>query len=170
MTEKKQIEAMTSPCAQCPWRKSNQGKKMAKSDDMPYGWYSLKNLRRLWAGLRTGEAPGMTCHPTDKDNPLPEGAKPVPEGTIRHECAGSLLLVQRELRIIEQYYAQKKTAKEYLKDRRQGLSKHGVAWWGISRCSLANTIMGGPSMPTIEECPDIGYAPLEALDVPVAKT
>lgn len=39
----------------------------------------------------------MSCHPTDPSNPVPEGARPVPEGTIVRECAGAQVLIQREL-------------------------------------------------------------------------
>lgn len=78
----------SGPCAQCPWRISNQGKRH------PDGWYTKKNLRRLWVGLRRGEQ--MTCHPTDPTNPIPDGARSVPEGTTTKLCAGAEVLVQRE--------------------------------------------------------------------------
>jgi hypothetical protein len=143
------MKAMTVPCAQCPWRRSNQGR------PHPHGWYTRKNLRRLWNGLRTGEAPGMSCHPTDTDNEVPAGGKTVPEGMAKRECAGALLLVQRELKLLET------DPKGYLKARgRRGLSREGVAWWALSRCQLANTPLGGPSMPVIPEDADVGY-PLE---------
>lgn len=146
------MEAMTSPCSACPWRKSNQGK------SHPHGWYSKANLRRLWAGLRTGEAPGMTCHPTDKENPIPDGTKPVPDNVERHECAGAILLVIRELRLIEKDPA---LYIKILSRTRIGLTKDGIAWWGIARCSLANTPLGGPSFPVIEEDPDIARPGVE---------
>lgn len=143
------IAQMTTPCAQCPWRKSNCGKKVT-TGEMPYGWYSEKNLRRLWSGLRTGEAPGMTCHPTDSDNPTPNGRKPTSDGVEKHECAGALLLIQRELSLVE------KDLKGYLKARsRLGLTKTGIAWWGVSRGSLAGTYFGGPPMYKVNEDPDI---------------
>lgn len=64
---RKVAEASTAgPCAQCPWRTSNQGKRH------PDGWYTKANLRRLWAGLRRGER--MTCHPTDPANPVSDKA------------------------------------------------------------------------------------------------
>ena len=140
------MESMTKPCSNCPWRKSNQGK------PHPHGWYSVKNLRRLWSGLRTSRAPGMTCHPTDPNNDVPEGCRAAPEGSEAKECAGALLLVQRELGMLE------KDLKGYLKTRgRRGLTKEGVAWWGISRGALAGTMMGGDKMPRIEDDPDIQF-------------
>lgn len=140
------MEAMKQPCANCPWRKSNQGK------PHPHGWYTVQNLRRLWKGLRTGEAPGMTCHPTDPNNEVPEGCRAAPEGAEAKECAGALLLVQKELNIFQ------KDPKGYLKARgRRGLSKYGIAWWGISRCSLGGTPMGGDKMSVIADDPDIQF-------------
>lgn len=82
-------KANPKPCAGCPWRVANQGKRTAG------GWYSRRNLDRLWAGLRRGEQ--MTCHPTDDRDPE-YGA---PEGATTHECAGALILVLRELRKFE---------------------------------------------------------------------
>ncbi len=83
------------PCANCPWLVTNHGRRH------PNGWFRASNRRRLWAGLRTGEAPGMTCHPTDPNNPVPDG-HPKPSGdTEVRECAGALALLQLELRRLE---------------------------------------------------------------------
>lgn len=144
------IKAMEAPCAACPWRASNQGK------PHPHGWYSKKNLRRLWAGLRSGKAPGMTCHPTDPDNEVPEGHRPAPEGNDARECAGALILVQRELKLLE------KDPKGYLKARPGGLTKAGLHWWAIARCFYAGTPLGGPSIPVLKDDPDIRFTPIEA--------
>lgn len=145
------MNAVEKPCSACPWRKSNSRKKV-KTKDMPYGWYSQKNLDRLWSGLRTGEAPGMTCHPTDGSNPLPEGMEPPKETIEKRECAGALLLVQRELKLIEEL-----GPKEYLKrsKARRGLTKDGITWWAMGRCAFAGTPLGGDPMIKIEEDPDI---------------
>lgn len=145
------MNPMENPCAACPWRISNSGKK-TKSPDMEFGWYSRKNLDRLWNGLRTGEAPGMTCHPTDGDNPLPEGMEPPRETVEKRECAGALLLVQRELKLIEELGPE-----EYLKRSKvsRGLTKDGIAWWALSRCVFAGTPMGADPITKIQEDPDI---------------
>lgn len=139
-------------CAHCPWRVSNQGKRH------PGHWYTLANLRRLWTGLRTGEAPGMTCHPTDPNNPVPEGCPSVPEGAETRECTGALLLVTRELKLLE-----KLDVKPYLKQRgRIGLSRDGLVHWVMGRCKLGGTIMGtGAKIPLIDEDPDVQYGPLK---------
>lgn len=94
MTARTSVSPATrQPCAHCPWRISNQGK------PHPDGWYTKKNLRRLWVGMRRGER--MTCHPTDPDNPvtpkaIARGYKPAPENARTNECAGALILQQRE--------------------------------------------------------------------------
>lgn len=38
----------------------------------------------------------MSCHPTDPANRVPAGTKPVPGDATTLECAGSLILKQRE--------------------------------------------------------------------------
>lgn len=140
------MKPMLSPCAQCPWRKSNQGK------PHPDGWYSKANLLRLWNGLRSGDAPGMTCHPTDPTNPLPEGWKEVPKETERRECAGSLILIIRELKVLE------KEQENYRKisPGRRGLTPEGIAHWVLGRIKFAGTIMGtGTAIPNIADDQDV---------------
>lgn len=80
--------AEMTPCAACPWRTENHGK------PHPHGWYLRKNLRRLWRALRGGET--MSCHPTDPDNEVPDGAPEPPDDFPTRECAGGLILKQRE--------------------------------------------------------------------------
>lgn len=94
MTDLMNHRAAKSPCVHCPWRIENHGK------PHPSGWYTKKNLRRLWAGMRAGER--MSCHPTDASNPVTEadqkaGYKPAPEDAKMRECAGSVILQQREV-------------------------------------------------------------------------
>lgn len=134
-------------CSACPWRKSNQGK------PHPHGWYRQTNLRRLWSGLRTGEAPGMTCHPTDPHNAVPDGCKPAPEGPP-NECTGSLILIHREIRAFE-------ADPRGYSFRSPSLSREGIHWWAIARSVLAGTLVGGPPMPVLDDDPDIRYTPLD---------
>lgn len=75
-------------CDTCPWRVKNHGKVH------PGGWYRLANLRRLWAGLRSGRAPGMICHSTDPKNVNYGGSAPVKPGH-EAECGGALYLMIR---------------------------------------------------------------------------
>lgn len=111
---------ITHPCEACPWRLSNRGRRH------PDGWYTVKNLRRLWAGLRRGN--GMTCHPTDPKNLVTEraqaaGYRPAPEHAKMRECAGALVVLERELHI-----AQSWGIKKYLRDRRLGMTMGGLVW------------------------------------------
>jgi hypothetical protein len=120
------------------------------------GWFTKKNLRRLWNALRRGEAPGMTCHPTHPR----EGFDFLDADPKTHECAGLLLIVQRELHMVQtlqRKLGDKVAFETYLTQRRQGLTRTGLLWWAVSRCALAGTIMGGPPMDVIEEDADVGY-------------
>lgn len=144
MSDPVTYSSASTPCSACPWRKSNQGKRH------PHGWYSQANLRRLWKGLRSGDAPGMSCHPTDVNNEVPDGHKPVPEGTKMMECAGALLLVQRELRRAQA------DPKNYDK-RAPGLSRHGLLHW-IERVLFVPP--NGARIAEIMEDPDVFFEPL----------
>ena len=77
-------------CATCPWRVVNHGKPHKA------GWYRLANLKRLWAGLRSGRAPGMICHSTDPKNGEYGGSAPIKPG---HEaaCGGAMFLLLRNV-------------------------------------------------------------------------
>lgn len=90
-TERTEIDPPAAdPCAACPWRTANHGK------PHPDGYYTDANRKRLWAGLRTGDAPGMTCHPTDPEN------QPVKASQRTRECTGAWILLLREQRAFEQ--------------------------------------------------------------------
>lgn len=111
--------AMSKPCQACPWRISNQGKRH------PGGWYTKKNLARLWAGMRRGER--MTCHPTDETNPLPPGFDPVPEHVEVHECAGALVLKQREFMRAQEVVLRTGSFAEYRRASPRGITQDGMA-------------------------------------------
>lgn len=138
--------AASTPCSACPWRLANHGK------PHPHGWYTKKNLRRLWGGLRTGEAPGMSCHPTDPNNEVPEGHKAPKDGAEPAECAGALLLVKRELQLFQA------DPVAYKRERRPGkLTLDGLRWWVLARAGpFAGTPMGGPAMRDVPETADVG--------------
>lgn len=85
-------DGCTAPCKGCPFLRENQGK---KTDG---GFYSVKNLRRLWSGVRQGET--MICHATDP-NAHESGSPAHPkEGQIKpgneRVCLGALFLFKRE--------------------------------------------------------------------------
>jgi hypothetical protein len=73
-------------CATCPFLIANHGK------PHPAKWYSRGNIRRLWNGLRTGDAPGMICHSSDHNNAEYGGKGNVKPG-VEQDCAGALLLL-----------------------------------------------------------------------------
>ncbi len=79
-------EALPRVCKTCPWRVENHGK------THPAGWYKLANLKRLWAGLRSGRAPGIICHSTDPKNVEYGGDAPIKPGH-EAECGGALFLL-----------------------------------------------------------------------------
>lgn len=125
-------EAADSPCSACPWRTKNHGKRH------PDHWYTKRNLKRLWAGLRRGES--MSCHPTDPRNPVSEsaqraGTKPAPESADTRECAGALILQQREFMLLQNRFDA--NLGRYRKERPGGLTKEGMA------VMLSRAIFGG---------------------------
>lgn len=133
------------PCDQCPWRRSNHGRRS------PGGFYTKKNLRRLWNELRRGGHP-QSCHLTDPNHPdhvaagAPKNAKP-------QECPGSVVLIVRELLRLAKggTLVGKQHIDNYLLDRPQGLTRTGLAYWLIQRASpLAGTLLGGRPLPEIE--------------------
>jgi hypothetical protein len=146
--EKMEMKTADHPCASCPWRRSNQDK------HHPHGWYTKANLRRLWNGLRTGKAPGMTCHPTDDRIELPEGAKAVPAGIEVRECAGAILLVIRELRKLEAAAGSGETqVQNYFRSTERGFTRRGLKYW------VARAIFGGTplalAIPNVSEDSEI---------------
>jgi hypothetical protein len=84
------VAAIPRICNTCPWRVVNHGK------PHPAGWYKIANLKRLWAGLRSGRAPGMICHSTDSKNVEYGGTAPVKPGH-ESECGGALYLLIRNV-------------------------------------------------------------------------
>lgn len=114
--------ACAAPCAACPWRTANHGRRH------PDGWYTKANRDRLWAGMRRGHM--MSCHPTDPENPIPEGAREVPADVVTRECAGVLVLIQREMSIIDRLAQQEPhgqgVARRYRQLRSRGLTLEGI--------------------------------------------
>lgn len=110
--------AHSKPCKACPWRISNQGKRH------PGGWYTKKNLARLWAGMRRGER--MSCHPTDQTNPLPPGFDPVPEHIEVHECGGALILKQREFMRAQDVVIRTGAITDYRRSTPRGITQEGM--------------------------------------------
>lgn len=150
MTEKS-APANPKACASCPWRIKNQG------TPHPDGWYRASNLARLWAKLKRGDS--MSCHKTDPNNPVPEGTKPVPEGTTIHECTGALTLQQRELMNFQDIAKTegKKALKIYKQQHPNGMSREGMLVL-VERAMFGGTQIGGLEMssPNLNDM-EVGY-------------
>lgn len=149
-------ETCKTPCDQCPWRLSNQGKRS------PGGFYTKTNLRRLWHQIRTADQGiAQSCHLTDPQHPdhvaagAPLNAKP-------QECPGSVIVVMRELQLVTELGS----VEAYLEARgRRGLTAEGLMFWMIGRYQFGGVpIVGcGPKLPAVADDPEIGlpaeYAP-----------
>lgn len=142
-------------CAHCPWRTSNQGKRHAGH------WYTKANLRRLWGGLRRGES--MTCHPTDPNNPVPDGMKPVPANARTSECTGALILQQRELMRFQKIANTDPddALRAYRRAFPRGMTREGLGAI-VSRGVFGGTPFGGAAMskPNLNDA-DIGHPDLQ---------
>jgi hypothetical protein len=151
------------PCRACPWRVSNQGTRH------PDGWYTARNLARLWGGLRNGE--DMSCHPTDPDNPVSEraaaaGYRPAPGDARKRECVGAAILKQREFMLLQEVHDADLRA--YRAARPRGLTRGGLLVL-LERALFGGTPLSGPVMPlpNLDE-PDVHYAPLGQWEPPPA--
>lgn len=115
--------ACPRPCAHCPWRLANQG---SKPD--PHKFYTPSNLARLWRGLRAGAR--MSCHPTDPRMSEFEGYEALADREVTHECAGALVIVQREWMVFQGMCLAdpkgKKTLQLYRRERPNGLLREGL--------------------------------------------
>lgn len=129
------------PCAGCPWIASNAGKRH------PDGWYTKANLARLWAKLRQGE--GMSCHRTDPGNPVSDraqaaGYRPVPDRAAVRECAGALILQQREFMRLQDDCGV--DLRLYRRRHPRGLTRQG-AMALVERAVFGGTPVGGRKLP-----------------------
>lgn len=145
-------------CDHCPWRRSNQGLKT------PGGWYTKKNLRRLWTRLRRGES--MSCHPTDPrmnhdDEACPPDYRPAAPGTEVRECMGALILQQREVMRVQAMNDPDDPSSilAYFRGRRPGLTRQGLA--AVYERALFAGALGGKEMPKPDlSDDDVYYEPL----------
>lgn len=118
-------------CSGCPWRVSVREQAARGERPDPHGFYERRNIRRLWDGLRKGDAPGMSCHPTDERMADFDGFAP-PEGAEFRECTGSLIVMQREMKLLEAEMVDKTASNpigEYQRKRGRGgaLTRSGIA-------------------------------------------
>lgn len=148
-------------CAQCPWRLSNQGTRH------PHGFYTKANLKRLWNGLRSGKAPGMSCHPTDPRMAEFSGYEETADRERTYECAGSVILLLRETFRFQaichemDQQGRKDSLREYRRRMPQGLTKEGmgeIVWRLLAGGSpLARELRA--SAAALDDL-EIGYPPL----------
>ncbi len=139
------------PCEHCPWKTCNPGKRT------PWGFYTKRNLTRLWNQIRkaSGREVGQSCHPTDPkhEDHIAAGAK---EGSVPQECAGSIILVFREINKLGNSAAGDVIGKEHLaayaaNEKKFGLTKRGILHWVIGRWQLGGTPFGsGPKLPDVD--------------------
>lgn len=159
----KLIEAAPRACALCPWRLSNAGTRH------PHGFYSKRNLARLWAGLRSANAPGMTCHPTDPRMAEFEGYERTAGAAETRECAGAIVLLVRELMRFQAITLdpdREETAlRAYRREQPRGLTQDGLAavvWRFVAGGTpLARAIHADSRL---VNDPDVGYAVLGEWD------
>jgi hypothetical protein len=89
---------------------------------------------------------------TDPSHPdhIAAGCK---EGATARECPGSVLLVLREVAAMaDDGVVDGVSVKRYLKERKRGLTKTGIAYWVMSRIQFGGVpFIGGPRMPEVEE-------------------
>jgi hypothetical protein len=163
----------SSPCATCPFLKSNFGKPSPEGFDPRrataqhgrrfYDWYSLENLRRLWnGGIRKGEV--MICHATDPGAEV-YGGKSAAPGNER-PCLGSIAVVIRHLKFIEGLIKEGRQPNEWPKLYRAAagpypLTKAGMFAWAMMVNTGRTDLLGG--MPIPESLP---AAAVEACGVP----
>ena len=118
-------QAAQSPCRGCPWRLANQGQRHQ------HGFYCQANLARLWARLRRGER--MTCHPTDPRMAEFEGYERAAGAKFTTECAGALILQQREVDTFQRLIKAGGTLADYRQRRPRGMARGGCLRIGSRR-------------------------------------
>lgn len=152
---------MKHPCDDCPWRVANHGRRT------PWGFYTRRNLRRLWSEIRRGGLP-QSCHPTDPNHPahVAAGAKP---GATPQECPGSVILIYREFEKLRALSAtgviDGPTCDRYLAKHRDGLTKEGLLYWLMGRYKFGGVpfVGGGAKLPEVDVNED-GIGRLEKED------
>lgn len=144
----------TRPCKTCPFRASNVGKVE------PRKWFTVKNLLRIWNGVRRGKAPGMLCHRTDV-NAADYGMKPAPPGTVAQECAGLLVVVARHAKLIEAACQKGGAPREvwlrYTRVVARPFSRMAFVGGWVPRLALGGVpIVGGEPVPNVDvDEPDV---------------
>jgi len=132
-------EKVTPPCKGCPFLRSNHGKRTKE------GFYTQKNLRRLWSGIRNGER--MICHATDPnahESGSPAYPKPgqIKEGNER-VCLGALVLWKREEALLIEAGGMSKY-KKHPKSAKPPMNIEGFAV--VANDAIFGKVFGGPKI------------------------
>ena len=133
-------------CPNCPWLKANHGRRS------PGGFYTKRNLRRLWNEVRSGK--GMqSCHMTDPVHP-DHVAAGTPLTAQPHECPGSVALAVRELlklKAVRDRVESEQAVEVYLRENPGGLKRQGIFFWLMQRVSLVGVpVIGRDPLPWID--------------------
>jgi hypothetical protein len=146
--------APPKPCSDCPWWRGKAGRH-------PLGLDYEERRTALWDHLREGRGV-MTCHKTDPRLTERYPAAGVRADRVPHECAGSLVLVQRELALFRAEHDSDPAS--YCEARPHGLTRRGIAVWlalhgdaGLAQLPPAD----GVKRPPLDLEVDVGHKPLE---------
>lgn len=143
------VEELRQPCAQCPWRLENQGKRHKG------GFYTKANLQRLWNQVRGGGKP-QSCHLTDSTHPDHVEAGARKDSTPR-ECPGSVIVVMREMKRMcdpgKSEITPRGLDRYFRERRRRGMTKRGV-WYWAERILLGGAL--ARAVPKVEDSEAIG--------------
>lgn len=107
----------------------------------------------------------MSCHPTDPRMAEFEGYEALADREITHECAGALVLVQREWMVFQDMCEanpkSKKTLPLYRKARPNGLLREGLIAL-MERAMLGGTVLNPVAMarPNLADT-EIGYPAID---------
>lgn len=132
----KRTACTAKPCENCPWRKTNHGRRH------PGGFFTKANRQRLWNQIRGGGGI-QSCHMTDPSHP-DHVAHGTPEHATAMECCGSVVLVVRELNRLKELSRPTATQPDeitragcdaYLAETRdrRGLKRDGLLYYMLAR-------------------------------------
>lgn len=138
----------TKCCKTCPFLAINAGKPNPNGwqpEDDQHDWYSDKNLKRLWEGIRRGEV--MICHSSDP-NADSYGGNASKPGSER-PCTGAVLLTMLHMnRYGELLDKSKSTAyREYQKLTGKPITKRGMEAHLMMNMLGRTGLFGGAPIP-----------------------
>lgn len=141
MDDLPRLKAAGQACRECPFRESNRDRKHFADD------YSDGEFTRIWNSVAV-EGRFFGCHLTDSDyQPFPQesramGYKQPADIGARRECAGSVAMIQRELRLA----ADHGNHAQYIEARPVGFSRRAF--------QIVNERLKGNLVPELRFAPD----------------